>query len=72
MGRTVTSGGRREGAQALDDARGELTGCLTRLGPHIAAGSAINFRDLRPETRQAARELAASVVEGLRALAPAA
>ena len=40
--------------------------------PHIAAGSAINFRDLRPETRQAARELAASVVEGLRALAPAA
>ena len=40
--------------------------------PHIAAGSAITFRDLRPETRLAARELAASVVEGLRALAPAA
>ncbi len=40
--------------------------------PHIAAGSAITFRDLRPETRLAARELAATVVEGLRALAPAA
>ena len=40
--------------------------------PHIAAGSAITFRDLRPETRLAARDLAASVVEGLRALAPAA
>jgi MinD-like ATPase involved in chromosome partitioning or flagellar assembly len=40
--------------------------------PHIAAGSAIAFRDLRPETRLAARELAAEVVEGLRALAPAA
>ncbi|GAA1932934.1 hypothetical protein GCM10009775_26160 [Microbacterium aoyamense] len=40
--------------------------------PHIAAGSAITFRDLQPETRQAARELAAAVVEGLRALAPAA
>jgi len=38
---------------------------------HIAAGSAITFRDLRPETRLAARELAASVVEGLRSLAPA-
>ena len=39
---------------------------------HIAAGSAITFRDLRPETRLAARDLAASVVEGLRSLAPAA
>lgn len=33
----------------------------------IAAGSAIAFRDLQPSTRQAARELAAAVVEGLRA-----
>ncbi|MDQ1083612.1 MULTISPECIES: MinD/ParA family protein [Microbacterium] len=32
----------------------------------IAAGSAIAFRDLQPTTRQAARELAAAVVEGLR------
>ncbi|MEV8268039.1 AAA family ATPase [Microbacterium sp. NPDC076911] len=40
--------------------------------PHIAAGSAITFRDLDPETRRAARELAASVVEGLRSLASAA
>lgn len=40
--------------------------------PHIAAGSAISFRDLQPATRLAARRLAASVVEGLRALAPAA
>jgi MinD-like ATPase involved in chromosome partitioning or flagellar assembly len=40
--------------------------------PLIAAGSAITFRDLQPETRLAARELAATVVEGLRALAPAA
>jgi MinD-like ATPase involved in chromosome partitioning or flagellar assembly len=32
----------------------------------IAAGSAIAFRDLEPATRQAARELAAAVVEGLR------
>lgn len=39
---------------------------------HIAAGSAISFRDLEPATRDAARELAATVVEGLRALAPAA
>lgn len=37
--------------------------------PHIAAGSAISFRELRPETRLAAREVAAAVVEGLRALA---
>ncbi|XKF89743.1 MinD/ParA family protein [Microbacterium lacus] len=36
--------------------------------PHIAAGSAITFRDLRPETMLAARELAATLVEGLRAL----
>ena len=34
--------------------------------PQIAAGSAIAFRDLQPETRLAARELAATVVEGLR------
>lgn len=40
--------------------------------PLIAAGSAITFRDLQPATRLAARELAATVVEGLRALAPAA
>jgi MinD-like ATPase involved in chromosome partitioning or flagellar assembly len=40
--------------------------------PHIAAGSAITFRDLQPATRLAARELAATVVEGLRALTPAA
>ncbi|MFT4051570.1 MAG: MinD/ParA family protein [Microbacterium sp.] len=35
--------------------------------PHIALGSAISFRDLLPETREAARQLAAVVVEGLRA-----
>jgi MinD-like ATPase involved in chromosome partitioning or flagellar assembly len=40
--------------------------------PQIAAGSSIVFRDLQPETRQAARELAATVVEGLRSLASAA
>ncbi|MEI3866443.1 MinD/ParA family protein [Microbacterium sp. CCNWLW134] len=40
--------------------------------PQIAAGSAITFRDLQPATRLAARELAATVVEGLRTLAPAA
>ncbi len=39
--------------------------------PHIASGSAIAFRDLQPETRQAARELAAIVVEGLRVQAAA-
>ena len=39
--------------------------------PHIASGSAISFRDLQPETREAARELAATVVEGLRAQAAA-
>jgi MinD-like ATPase involved in chromosome partitioning or flagellar assembly len=38
----------------------------------IAAGSAITFRDLQPPTRQAARELAAAVVEGLRSPAAAA
>nr|WP_223169386.1 MinD/ParA family protein [Microbacterium sp. MF43] len=38
---------------------------------HIAAGSAIVFRDLEPATRQAARDLAATVVEGLRSLAVA-
>ncbi len=37
--------------------------------PHLAAGSEVSFRDLQPATRQAARELAATVVEGLRALA---
>lgn len=37
--------------------------------PHIASGSAISFRDLQPETREAARDLAAVVVEGLRAQA---
>ncbi|WP_245570340.1 MinD/ParA family ATP-binding protein [Microbacterium luticocti] len=40
--------------------------------PLIATGSAITFRDLQPATRQAARELAATVVEGLRSLAAAA
>jgi MinD-like ATPase involved in chromosome partitioning or flagellar assembly len=40
--------------------------------PHIAAGSAISFSELQPETRTAARELAATVVEGLRTLASAA
>ncbi len=35
----------------------------------IAAGSAITYSALQPETRQAARELAAIVVEGLRAQA---
>jgi MinD-like ATPase involved in chromosome partitioning or flagellar assembly len=39
---------------------------------HIAAGSAIGFRELQPETRLAARELAATVIEGLRSYAPAA
>ncbi|WP_402843124.1 AAA family ATPase [Microbacterium sp. GXS0129] len=34
--------------------------------PMIASGSAITFRDLQPETRVAARELAALVVNGLR------
>lgn len=40
--------------------------------PHLAAGSAVTFHDLEPETREAARQLAASVVEGLRLLSPAA
>ncbi len=40
--------------------------------PQIAAGAAISFRDLQPATREAARELAAAVVEGLRALPSAA
>ena len=39
--------------------------------PHIAAGSAIVFRDLQPATRLAARDLAASVVEGLRTVSSA-
>ncbi|HWI30470.1 MAG TPA: MinD/ParA family protein [Microbacterium sp.] len=40
--------------------------------PLIATGSAITFRDLQPATRLAARELAAKVVEGLRAVPAAA
>lgn len=40
--------------------------------PQIAAGSKISFRELQPETRQASRELAAIVVEGLRGLTSAA
>ncbi len=40
--------------------------------PHLAAGSAVSFRDLDPATREAARQLAASVVEGLRLVTPAA
>ncbi|MFZ8757692.1 MinD/ParA family protein [Microbacterium sp. HMH0099] len=40
--------------------------------PLIATGSAISFRDLQPGTREAARELAAAVVEGLRSPAAAA
>ncbi|KAA9143573.1 MinD/ParA family protein [Microbacterium lushaniae] len=40
--------------------------------PLIGAGSEITFRDLQPATRQAARHLAAAVVEGLRSMAPAA
>lgn len=39
--------------------------------PHIASGSAISFRELQPETRDAARALAAIVVEGLRIQAAA-
>lgn len=38
----------------------------------IATGSAIVYRDLNPATRRAARELAASVVEGLRVVVQAA
>ncbi|WP_344070183.1 MinD/ParA family protein [Microbacterium sediminicola] len=34
---------------------------------HIAAGTAISFRDITPATREAARQLAAAVVEALRA-----
>jgi MinD-like ATPase involved in chromosome partitioning or flagellar assembly len=33
--------------------------------PQLATGAAISYADLRPETRQAARELSALVVEGL-------
>jgi MinD-like ATPase involved in chromosome partitioning or flagellar assembly len=40
--------------------------------PAIGTGSTIVFRDLQPGTRQAARELAAAVVEGLRAVTQAA
>ena len=39
--------------------------------PHIASVSAITFRDLQPETREAARQLAATLVEGLRQQAAA-
>jgi MinD-like ATPase involved in chromosome partitioning or flagellar assembly len=35
--------------------------------PALATGSAIVYRELQPETRQAARELAARVIDGLRA-----
>lgn len=35
----------------------------------IAGGGTIVFANLQPETRQAARELAASLIEGLRASA---
>lgn len=38
--------------------------------PHIAAGSVLSFRDLQPATRAAARELAATLVAGLRSQAP--
>lgn len=34
--------------------------------PHIASGSTMSFRELQAETRKAARDLAATVVEGLR------
>ena len=33
--------------------------------PHLAAGSVVNYRELRPITRDAARELAALVADGL-------
>jgi MinD-like ATPase involved in chromosome partitioning or flagellar assembly len=33
--------------------------------PHLAAGSVVNYRELRPLTRNAARELAALVADGL-------
>ena len=39
---------------------------------HIGAGSAVAWRELQPATREASRALAVAVVEGLRALAPAA
>ncbi|MGB4779846.1 AAA family ATPase [Microbacterium sp.] len=39
--------------------------------PHIASGSAITFRDLQAQTRAAARQLAATLVEGLRQQAAA-
>ncbi len=37
--------------------------------PQVAGGGAIVFANLQPETRQAARELAALLIEGLRARA---
>jgi MinD-like ATPase involved in chromosome partitioning or flagellar assembly len=40
--------------------------------PHIGAGTAISFRELQPATREAARELAATIIEGLRSLDAAA
>ncbi len=33
--------------------------------PHLAAGSVVNFRELKPYTRAAARDLAALVMDGL-------
>ena len=39
---------------------------------HIATGSAISFRELQPGTREAARQLAAVVVDGLRSVASSA
>jgi MinD-like ATPase involved in chromosome partitioning or flagellar assembly len=40
--------------------------------PHIGAGTAISYRELQPATRAAARELAATIIEGLRSLDAAA
>jgi hypothetical protein len=37
--------------------------------PQIAGGGAIDFASLQPATRQAAREIAATLIEGLRAKA---
>ncbi|MFT4233975.1 MAG: MinD/ParA family protein, partial [Microbacterium sp.] len=34
--------------------------------PQLATGAVITFRELKPATQRAARELAAAVVEGLR------
>ncbi|GAA4354077.1 MinD/ParA family ATP-binding protein [Microbacterium rhizosphaerae] len=40
--------------------------------PHIGAGTAISYRELQPATREAARQLAATIIEGLRSLDAAA